>query len=289
MRSGIGLALEARDLVRDPREWDGLIDITLEVVDGHRTSRDTARVRVTPLIVTHDLLPIDRMVMSDNGTTPEHAERHGYDPDDPGRPVEDGEEVFRTELSAALDKAGLDGDLLEFPTGGDRWMRGQFITGYFAVPGPDGTEHRMQVLLRSADVMPEGSSAHFPLRDAGRSACTVLRGPGTAVLQQYDQDRVGDDAHCALWGSFSSTGNFLVAPPDERFPAGRVLYGSNGEEAAPDATFTRLLEGQREQTPLAVDTSWLGVGHIDEFLSSCPPTPNAAGRPARTTCSVTSS
>ncbi|MDT0343649.1 protein-arginine deiminase family protein [Streptomyces litchfieldiae] len=270
LRSGVRLALEARDLVRDPAEWDGLIDVTLEVVDGDRTSGDTARLRVAPLILTHDLLPIDRMVISDNGTTPEDAERHGYDPEVPARPVEDGEEVFRAELGAALAGAGLNDDLLEYPTGGDRWMRDQFITGYFAVPGPDGTAHRMRVLLRSADVMPEGSSADFPLRDAGRSAFTVLRGPGTAVLQQYDADRVGDDEHSALWGSFSSTGNFLVAPPDERFPAGRVLYGSNLELAAPDATFTRLLQAQHEQEPLAVDTSWLAVGHIDEFLSFVP-------------------
>lgn len=270
LRSGVDLALEARDLVRDPEVWNGLIDVTVEVVDGDRVLRDTARLRVAPLILTHDLLPVDRMVVSDNGTSPEDAERHGYDPDIAARPVEKGERVFRDQLGAALAGAGVDDRLLEYPTGGDRWMRDQFITGYFEVPGPSGQPHRMRVLLRSSDVMPEGSTRDFPLREAGRSAFTVLRGPDTAVLQQYDTSRVGDGERSQLWGSFSSTGNFLVVPPDERFPAGRVLYGSDGREAAPDPTFTRLLHAQREQAPLAVDTSWLGVGHIDEFLSFVP-------------------
>ncbi|MEU0804104.1 protein-arginine deiminase family protein [Streptomyces sp. NPDC005970] len=273
LRSGVDLALEARDLVRDPKVFDGLIDVTLEVVDGDRVTRDTARLRVAPLILTHDLLPVDRMVISDNSTTPESAERHGHDPDVPARPVEKGEKgekTFRGRLRAALAEAGLNDRLLEYPTGGDRWMRDQFITGYFEVPGPAGTPRRMRVLLRSSDVMPEGSTRAFPLRDAGRSAFTVLRGPGTAAVQQYDTGRVGDSERSKLWGSFSSTGNFLVAPPDKRFPAGRVLYGSDGGQAAPDPTFTRLLQAQREQSPLAVDTSWLAVGHIDEFLSFVP-------------------
>ncbi|QQN77818.1 protein-arginine deiminase family protein [Streptomyces sp. XC 2026] len=270
LRDGVELALEATDLVRDPAVWDGGIEVSLTVVDGERTERAHAALRAAPLILTHDLLPIDRMVMSDNGTTPEDAERHGYDPESPAEPVEDGEEVFREELSAALEAAGLNGHLLEYPTGGDRWMRDQFITGYFAVPDPDGEVRRMDVLLRSADVMPEGSTADFPLRDAGRSAYTVLGGPGTAVIQEYDTGRVGDGERSQLWGSFSSTGNFLVTPPDAGAPVGRVLYGSDGGDAAPDADFLRLLEAQREQRPLAVDTSWLGVGHIDEFLSFVP-------------------
>ncbi|MFB4196570.1 protein-arginine deiminase family protein [Streptomyces carpaticus] len=270
LRAGVHLALEATDPVRDPAVWDGTIDVTLEVTDGGRTARDAARLRVAPLILTHDLLPLDRLVISDNGTSPQDAEREGYDPTRPAAPVEKGEDVFRTELTAALEQAGLEGRLMEYPTGGDRWMRDQFITGYFAVPTPDGGVRRMSVLLRSADVMPEGSTAEFPLRDAGRPAFSVLRGPGTAVLQEYTAERVGDGERAQLWGSFSSTGNFLVAPPDEQWPAGRVLYGSDGGDAAPDAAFVRLLEAQREQAPLAVDTSWLGVGHIDEFLSFVP-------------------
>jgi protein-arginine deiminase len=70
-----------------------------------------------------------------------------------------------------------------------------------------------------------------------------------------------------LWGSFSSTGNVIVAPPSEAWPSGRILYGSDGGDAAPDPAFVKLLEAQGDQGPLAIDTSWLGVGHIDEFLS----------------------
>jgi protein-arginine deiminase len=45
------------------------------------------------------------------------------------------------------------------------------------------------------------------------------------------------------------------------------LYGSDGGDASPNPAFVELLETQGPQEPLAIDTSWLGVGHIDEFLS----------------------
>ncbi|SOD63410.1 protein-arginine deiminase [Streptomyces zhaozhouensis] len=271
---GADFALEVRDIVRDPERWDGFVDVTLTIDDRGETYRDRVRLRVAPLLLTHDLLPVERMLVSDNGTTPEQVEREGYDPGTPAEPRLPGEAEFRAGLAEGLAEAGVDDRLLDYPTGGDQWTRDQFITGYAMAPGPDGEPRRLSVLLRSADVMPEGSSSDFPLRDGGRTAFTVFRGADTAVLQEFTADRVGDDEHSALWGSFSSTGNFLVAPPYRTaaadFPTGRVLYGSDGGLAAPDPAFTGLLAAQGEQDPLAVDTSWLGVGHIDEFLSFVP-------------------
>ncbi|MDT0270049.1 protein-arginine deiminase family protein [Streptomyces sp. DSM 44915] len=271
---GAEFALEVRDFVRDPERWDGFVDVTLTVTDRGETHRDRVRLKVAPLLLTHDLLPVERMLVSDNGTTPEQVERADYDPQAPVESRLPGEAEFRADLAAGLAEAGLDDRLLAYPTGGDHWLRDQFITGYAVAPGPDGEPRRLSVLLRSADVMPEGSSADFPLRDGGRPAFTLFRGADTAVIQEFTADRVGDDAHSMLWGSFSSTGNFLVTPPYRTettdFPAGRVLYGSDGELAAPDPAFTGLLAAQGEQDPLAVDTSWLGVGHIDEFLSFVP-------------------
>ncbi|MEU6248196.1 protein-arginine deiminase family protein [Glycomyces sp. NPDC047010] len=270
LRGGLNLALEATDIARN-ETWDGFVDVTLTVRDGRSVQSDRVRVRVAPLLLSHELAPIDRLIVADNGTGVEAAERDGYDPDVGAPPVHDGEEDFRRDLVSGLESAGLDGRLTMYPTGDDRWMRDQFITGYAAMPGPDGVPHTMTVLLRSAVVDPEGSTTEFPLRDAGRPVFSLLRGADTAAVQTYSPDRVGQDEYNALWGSFSSTGNVIVAPPyatgEGSWPAGRILYGSDGGDAAPDPSFVELLEAQGDQEPLAIDTSWLGVGHIDEFLS----------------------
>lgn len=274
LRSGVDLALEATAFPSDAEAWDGFVDVTLTVRDGRSVESDSVRIRVAPLLLSHDLAPVEQLIVSDNGTDVEAAERGEYDPAAPADPVHDGEAAFREDLAAGLESAGLEGGLTMYPTGDDRWMRDQFITGYAAMPGPDGAPHVMTVLLRAAVVDPEGSTEEFPLRDAGRPAFALLRGPDTAVVQTYSPERVGQDEYNVLWGSFGSTGNVIVAPPyataDGSWPNGRILYGSDGGDAAPDPAFTALLEAQGAQDPLAVDTSWLGVGHIDEFLSFVP-------------------
>lgn len=253
LRGGIDLAVEIRDIPRDAAVWDGFVDVTLTVGRGS----DTVRLRVAPLLLTHDLMPIDRVLVSDNNSGPDDP---GHDPEAPVQPRYPGEERFLEELSA-----GLADRPLGYPTGGDRWMRDHFITGYVAMPGADQT-----VLVRSPSMPPGESTTDFPLRASGRPLFSSWRGPDVAAVQEFDPAHVGDDEYNGLWGSFSSTGNFLVAPPHGEYPAGRILYGSNGSEAAPDSAFLRMLEAQRDQAPLAVDTSWLGVGHIDEFLSFVP-------------------
>jgi len=274
LADSVELALEATDIPRDAAVWDGFIDVSLQVHDGQSITTDRVRIRVAPLLLSHDLNPIDRMIVADNATDAETAERETYDPTAPAETVYDGEDAFRDELSQGLAEAGLAEELTYYPTGGDRWMRDQFITGTASMPGPDGTVHTMTVLLRSAVVDPEGSTEEFPLRDAGRPIYSVLRGPDIAAVQTYSADRVGDDDYNMLWGSFNSTGNVIVAPPhtteEGSWPVGRVLYGSDGADAAPDPAFVTLLEAQGDQDPLPVDTSWLGVGHIDEFLSFIP-------------------
>lgn len=265
LRRGIDLAVEARDIPRDAAVWDGFSDVTLTVERNRRVSEDTVRFRVAPLLLTNDLMPVDRVVVSDNDTGPEDVENGVYDPDAPVNPVYAGERRFLDELRDGLAAAGVDDRTLAYPAGGDRWMRDHFITGYVAAPGADQT-----VMVRSPAMQPGMSTPDFPVRASGRPLFSTWRGPDTAAIQEFDPANIGDDQRNGLWGSFSSTGNFLVAPPSAAWPAGRILYGSNGAEAAPDAKFIAMLEAQRDQGPLPVDTSWLGVGHIDEFMSFVP-------------------
>lgn len=278
LRDGVDLALEARDIVRDPRRWNGMIDVSVRVTDGGRTVHDRVRARVAPLLLTHDLLPAERVVTSDNGSSVADAERTPHDPERPARHMEKGEKAFRDELRAGLAAAGVNDRLLEYPTRGreegDRWMRDHFTTGYVAAPGADGTVRRKKVFVRAPGMVPGASTPEFPLRESGRPLFSVFRGPGTGAVQEYDAAHIGDEEHNKVWGSFSSTGNFITAPPyrtrSGAWPSGRILYGSDGANAAPDTAFLRMLTAQGAQDPLAVDTSWLGVGHIDEFLSFVP-------------------
>ncbi|MFI8883591.1 protein-arginine deiminase family protein [Streptomyces sp. NPDC053813] len=274
LRHGIRLGVEAKDFVRDPQKWAGFTDIVLKVELGGTMTEDRVRLRVAPLVFQHDLMPVQHMMTADHSTSPVEVERgKHYDPAVQPRPVRPGEAAFRRDLRRGLDRAGLPAPLYNYPTGGDVWMQDLFKAAYASIPAPGGREHRVTVIMRSADVMPGTATPSFPLRDASRSVFPLLRGPGTGVIQQYDPQRVGSD-DSLYYGSFSSTGNFGTVPPytwrGHRYPVGRVIYGGTGGKESPDASFTRMLAAQGYQRPISVDTSWLGVGHIDEFLSFVP-------------------
>ncbi|MBQ0862178.1 protein-arginine deiminase family protein [Streptomyces sp. RK75] len=274
LRRGIRLGVEARDFVRDPQRWNGIADLVLRVSSQGSSAEDRIRLKVAPLVFEHDLMPVRHLMTADHTTEPAEVERgKRYDPAAQPEPVEPGEAAFRRDLRRGLDRAGLPAPLYNYPTGGDVWMQDLFKAAYASIPAPDGKEHRVRVVVRSADVMPGTATREFPLRDASRSAFPLLRGSGTGVIQQYDPRRVGSD-DTQYYGSFSSTGNFGTLPPHtwrgRHYPVGRIVYGGNGGKEAPDATFTRMLAAQGYQRPLALDTGWLGVGHIDEFLSFVP-------------------
>jgi len=72
--------------------------------------------------------------------------------------------------------------------------------------------------------------------------------------------------------TFDSFGNFEVTPPIDGYPMGRVYYGAvPGTYYEPnDGVLTDFLENQLVQDPIHIDTSWLCVGHVDEFMAFIP-------------------
>lgn len=68
-------------------------------------------------------------------------------------------------------------------------------------------------------------------------------------------------------------GNLLVTPPIAGFPHGRIVYGHAPGHACRMADF---FAHQRVQAPFHLDSSWLYVGHVDEYISFLPD----AGHPA---------
>jgi protein-arginine deiminase len=103
------------------------------------------------------------------------------------------------------------------------------------------------------------------IRDRGLDALAKsLRGPD-APLETYGKWR---DAN-----TYDSFGNLEVSPPvtvaGVEYPYGRVYFGSR-VGAAPHEDVVAFLYDQAVQAPVELDTSWLCIGHVDEYVSFLP-------------------
>lgn len=246
LRAGLELGLEGRDILRDESRWDGVADVKLTVTGGTRDGvaveggTDVVRLRLAPVLTHHHLEKPVRAFVTNAGDQSSKA--------------------FRADLEAAVTSAGVPEGLEAFSTD-DIWAQDFFETAYTSMPGKDGP-HVMRIALRSANLYSDSKTS--PLRRAGRVAFTRFRGRDSAGVQQFDLKSNPD------MDSLNSMGNFETIPPfavgDEKWPVGRILRGSI-PKFHPDASFSRMLEAQRVQKPVLVDTSWLLVGHVDETLS----------------------
>jgi protein-arginine deiminase len=248
LRAGVELAIEAKDIVRDTAVWDGFVDVTFSVDGAAGTSgtaptetTDKVRMRVAPLLTSHHLSETVGTYVTQLNSA--------------------GSQATRADLATAATAAGVPapkGILVQ-----DQWTQDFFEPAFMTMPGPNGTQHAMRVNLRSANESNPGSSNN-PLRLAGKVVFTQLRGKDVAGVQQFDAARNGQ------FDTLNSFGNFETIPPytngGESFPLGRVLRG-NIASYHPDNSFLKMIESQKVQQPLYIDTSWLVVGHVDETLS----------------------
>ena len=155
---------------------------------------------------------------------------------------------FRRDLSAAVSAAGC--TLSQFSSG-DIWMQDCMELGWSSLPS--------------------------------KTLRTVLRAPRDRPLRAFPPSLLDADLGVALEGSlspfttFDSTGNLEATPPvtstaGKRYPFGRIYFGP-GLPAEPfDAEVGAFLRAQAVQEPIAVDTAWLTVGHVDEAISFAPST-----------------
>lgn len=245
LRRGVELAIEAKDIVRDPSVWDGFADLTLTVETGGDggvaiAGEDTVQLRVSPVVTFHHLVPAEAVLVTQV----------------PGNP---GSEAFRADLRQAL--SGKAVELYE-PELGDQWIQDFLETGYMSMPAPGG-QHVIRVNYRSANYYNRGDN-NYPLREAGRIVFTHLRGKDVAGIQQFDRSTPRE------MQSLNSFGNFETVPPYSlggvSYPLGRVLRG-NISSFHPDPSFMKMIDAQQIQPAIDLDTSWLLVGHVDETLS----------------------
>jgi len=241
LRAGAELAIEGLDIVRDPKVWDGYVDVTWTIEAGSEKWTDKVRMRVAPLLTSHHLSPAEQTWVSNTGGT--------------------GNNAMRTDLKAATAAAGVPEPKLI--TTSDQWTQDFFETGFMTMPAKGGTQHVIRVNIRSANESNPVSTTN-PLRRAGRVVFTGMRGKDVAGIQQYDPKRNGK------FDTLNSFGNFETVPPytlnGQSYPLGRVLRG-NIPTYYPDQSFLLMIESQKVQPPIYIDTSWLLVGHVDETTS----------------------
>ncbi|NET56059.1 MAG: hypothetical protein F6K47_07765 [Symploca sp. SIO2E6] len=84
--------------------------------------------------------------------------------------------------------------------------------------------------------------------------------------------------------SQNNGGNYLVSPPVDGYPLGRIIYGEGkirtfkqghdeleyDEVKSTTCYAAPFLKGQKTQSPVRLDSAWLDVGHVDEFISFVP-------------------
>lgn len=255
VRSGIQLGLEGKEVVKDS-SWDGSVTVTFTVKDGDRTKSAKATLFAAPLLTHNHLQTIETLFTL--------TARGGH---------------FNGKLAdelAALARAN--GTTVQpFEPSADQWVQDLFEPMYQSMPTVNGVRS-MRVMLRSDQVrgVYEDEFAEGGIEASEKEgiyqALYALRGPGTAVLS------IGNSTEAY---SLDSSGNIDSLPPMPGYPAGRVLMGQRTEQNLPkDAGATEPLQpsaavqeffhAQAVQKPIMLDTSFLAVGHVDEFLTTVP-------------------
>jgi protein-arginine deiminase len=240
LRAGVEFGVEGKDVQRDAT-WNGFADVTFTVKTGDAGPgvSDTVRLRQAPLIFRHHLSPVQTLYAINTAGT-------GYTP-------------FINGLTTALTSAG-NVPLTKLDLAGDQWAQDMMEPAYVSMPAVGG-QHVIRVNVRSANY---GGSKGPGLRPSGRVVFTTLRGKDVGGVQQYDPN------HDKTMDTLNSTGNFETIPPyqngNDNYPLGRVLRGRTATWY-PDKMMDAMVDAQAQQTILAIDTSWLLVGHVDETLS----------------------
>lgn len=251
LRAGVEFGVEASDIAR-PGRWNGLATVTLTFADGSRRSADSVVLKVAPLLLHHPLQRAEQVLVTrENGTAPAARES----------------QRFVADLAAQVRAAGLTSPLFSFSFPPDSeeqdiWTQDFFEPGFVTMPGTGGTPVGMRLLLRSPqNHLPSG-------RKSGRQLYERLRGPGVGILEVPGMTTAEE------W-TLSSMGNLETLPPyrsgTRNFPNGRIVLGQRAETGSkPAAALLDLLAAQGAQSPLLLDTSWLSIGHVDEFLHFLP-------------------
>ena len=280
--AGVELGVEGKDIIRD-ESWDGTVILQVVHRNGaQQVATDRVELRAAPLLFATDRMPIETLYMADNTTSVYEGQEVATPPAATIRAQGNAEALTRDFLSG-MERIGADVKLEKLPSlqgargggdGTDIWTQDIMEPGLMSVPSPDG-EHQMRVFVRAPVRDGRDNSGVNPFRQTGRVVFTELRGPDVAGIQHFDPAYVPPTIAGMSYDSRGSTGNYGTVPAYEHkgksYPLGRKIVGAvPGTVYTADPAFNTMLELQGFQDPINVDTSWLSVGHMDEFMSVIP-------------------
>jgi protein-arginine deiminase len=232
LREGLILGIDGRD-TRRPGGWDGRVTVSFDVQSSRWSSSDQVILRVAPVLTHTHLDPVQQVLAAKGNET--------------GSPWI---LRFTNELQKATRNSGLGEQLYLFSASDDIWVQDFMEPGFASMPGPSGPIS-LRIMIRS----PQDE------RVAGRQLFEYYRDTGIGAVQQLGGAR----------DEINSGGNIETIPPYEfdgvSWPAGRIIMGNHGQQ---QHFLTPFFKAQETQNPLLLDTDWLVIGHVDEFLQFMP-------------------
>ncbi|NEA36089.1 protein-arginine deiminase family protein [Streptomyces sp. SID13031] len=237
LRHGVELGIEGRDIIRDSAVWDGTADVALSVTAGGATATDHVVLKEAPVLTQLNTQRLEQVFSSLS--------------DDPETKAWQG--IVREQAKAS----GAPLKILD--QSNDTWTQDIFEPAYMSIPGPGGQPQSMKVLLGSVNDSRRVGSRVIFTELAGHDVAAVHT-EHVPVLEPFENE------------SYDSMGNLETIPATPGHPNGQIVIGGDGldHKTGPAAEMVTLLRSQGKQDPVAVDTSWLSIGHVDEFVQFVP-------------------
>ena len=224
------LWMEAADYPDSATESDWRIKLTLEFKLNNKTITRTAVVRIAPWIMAADTDPTDIVLVRD---------------------VKDAPKPLPAALAASIGQATTS-QFIPIPSNlsPKGFMRDVLRCGYST-----SSFHNGIVILKDLDIQSVIAVAPKKLLDAKPYVGVIKKPADMTADNQLGQD---------------NGGNLLVSPPQpaSSYPYGRIIYGDSS--AGGLCHLAPFLTQQRMQKPIVLESSWLDVGHVDEFLTFVP-------------------
>ncbi|WP_116113535.1 protein-arginine deiminase family protein [Austwickia chelonae] len=234
LRSGMTFGVEATDVIRDARTFDGRFALSLEVREGVRVSRAAVDLQVAKL-TPFSIEDVEKVVV---------VRSTGDDENNINWPAQQIREVGST---VPVQRRVVTGFV-------SQWAQDHF-EGMYASMTQGGRRQDIRVLALSHRNIP-GKNEWFSFRgkDVGVIALTGPQG----------------DTSLESTGNVEGIGAYTKDGRTHR--AGRLIMGHT--ERHRYGTMSQIqrsfFEANAEQRPIYLDTSFLSVGHVDEILQVVP-------------------
>ncbi|EGX88147.1 putative protein-arginine deiminase [Cordyceps militaris CM01] len=235
LRKGLDLGVDAREV--RTTAWDGKATLQFSVKDKGAEATDSVALRVAPVLTHHHVQPAEQVLVSmyqSSRLSPDKLQ-----------------EKFVQDLTKLSLQAGVKQPFVTVNSS-DHWTQDFFEPGYTTIPGPEGPVV-LRIMIASAQNESRRIVSHRWL------------------FREMRSDTVGAVQHRTYGTTTDSTGNLETVPPytlnGKSYPAGRAIMGSHfGKKPE----MVKFLKAQEVQAPVGIDTTWLMVGHTDEFMQFLP-------------------